>query len=278
MLGPEFPRELELVSRLWFRCGYRPGIGVALNFLLLGDFLALHQLKYSSRFPSLRAMMDAFRRIDLFVRAVTDSGAQASGGISSPMVRSILETIRNRHARSGIPAWMLTYFGFSVIEMVERQCVLSAEEKRLHLAYIGKAFRIMGVPFTQNRDELERFARQVEEHHAAVIGDAPKLLRHVLCIAEMAGESSDPESILDMLPPAVRAVLEPLYPEVRPSLFGRIACRLLGRFLLPGAVGVLRAATPVRHAFGGTGDPGERAALLAGPDHLNAALKRSMNS
>ena len=23
MLGPEFPAELDLVSRLWFRCGYR---------------------------------------------------------------------------------------------------------------------------------------------------------------------------------------------------------------------------------------------------------------
>ena len=262
MLGPEFPRELDLVSRLWFRCGYRPGIGVTLNFLLLGDFLALHQLKYSSRFPSLRAMVDAFRRIDLFVRAVTDSGALPSGGISSPRVRSILETIRNRHARSGIPGWMLTYFGFSVVEMVERQCVLSAEEKHLHLAYIGKALRIMGVPFTQNRGDLERFARQVEERHAAVVADAPKLLRNVLCIAEMAGESSGPESILDMLPPAVRAVLEPMYPDVRPSLSARIACRLLGRFLLPRAVGVSRAAKPARQAVDGTGDPGERAAVV----------------
>jgi hypothetical protein len=27
MLGPHFAAELDLVSRLWFRCGYRPGIG-----------------------------------------------------------------------------------------------------------------------------------------------------------------------------------------------------------------------------------------------------------
>lgn len=247
MLGPEFPREFDLVSRLWSRCGYRPGIGVTLNFLLLGDFLALHQLKYPSRFPSLRAMMDAFRRIDVFVRAVTDSGAQPSGGISSPGVRSILGTVRDRHARSGIPGWMLTYFGFSVVEMVERQCTLSAEEKRLHLAYIGKAFRIMGVPFTQNRDELERFARQIEEHHAAVIEGAPQLLHYVLCVSEMAGVSSGPQSILRMLPPRVRAVFEPIYPNVRPGPIRRIAYRLLGRFLLPRAVGEPHSAVPITH-------------------------------
>ena len=44
MLGTEFPAELDLVSRLWFRCGYRPGIGAYLNFFLLREpqgFVAL---------------------------------------------------------------------------------------------------------------------------------------------------------------------------------------------------------------------------------------------
>jgi len=263
MLGPEFARELDLVSRLWLHCGYRPGIGVTLSFLLLGDFLDLHQIKYPARFPSLSSMMGAFRRIDVFVRAVTDSGVRPCGGISSPEVRDVLRDIRDRHARSGIPAWMLTYFGFSVVEMVERQCSLSPEEKRLHLAYIGRAFRLMGVPFTQNRGEIEQFARQVEKRHAALAGDAPKLLGYVLCIAEMAGVSSGPRSILPMLPPAVRAAFEPVYTRVRPRLPMRIACRLFGRFLLPRAVGAPRAAAHARQA---------RAF------HVNAALKRSMKS
>lgn len=248
MIGPEFARELDLVSRLWFRCGYRPGIGVTLNFLLLGEFLALHQARYPSRFPSLRAMMDAFHRIDVFVRAVTDSGVQASGGISSADVRGILKGIRQRHGRSGIPGWMLTYFGFNAVEMAEKQCPLSTEEKRLHLAYISKVFRIMGVAFTENRDELEQFARQVEERHAAVIEDAPKLLRYVLCIAEMAGVSSGPKSILRMLSPRVCAVFAPVYSNVRPGPLRRIAYRLLGRFLLPRAVGEPRSAVPVAHS------------------------------
>ncbi len=244
MLGPEFARELALVSRLWFHCGYRPGIGVTLNFLLLGEFLALHQQKYPSRFPSLRAMMAAFHRIDVFVRAVTDSGDRPTGGISSARVRGILAGIGHRHGRSEIPEWMLTYFGFNVLEMVEAHCPLSAEEKRLHLAYIGKVFRLMGVPFTQDRRELERFARAVENRHAAVAADAPRLLGYVLCVAEMAGVSSGWESVLRMLPQGTRAVFEPLYPRVRPGLPRRLACRLLGRLLLPRAVGAPRAAVP----------------------------------
>src|SRR5262249_4795208 len=39
MLGAQFAAELDLVSRLWFRCGYRPGIGAYLNFFLLRDFI-----------------------------------------------------------------------------------------------------------------------------------------------------------------------------------------------------------------------------------------------
>jgi hypothetical protein len=31
MLGPAFAQELALVSRLWFACGYRPGIASYLN-------------------------------------------------------------------------------------------------------------------------------------------------------------------------------------------------------------------------------------------------------
>jgi hypothetical protein len=143
---------------------------------------------------------------------------------------------------------MLTYFGFNVVEMAEKQRPLSAEEKRLHLAYISKVFRIMGVAFTENRDDLERFARQVEERHAAVIEDAPKLLRYVLCVAEMVGVSSGPKSVLRMLPPRVRAVFEPVYPKVRPGPFRRTAYRLLGRFLLPRAVGEPRSAAPVAHS------------------------------
>src|ERR1043166_1706901 len=74
MLGPEFAAELDLVSRLWFRCGYRPGIAAYLNFFLLKEFIRTHDTNFPPRFRTLRSMADSFYQTDLFIREVTDSG------------------------------------------------------------------------------------------------------------------------------------------------------------------------------------------------------------
>src|ERR1051325_2748196 len=197
LLGPEFARELDLVSRLWFRCGYRPGIGAYLNFFLLRDFIVTHDTNYPPRFRSLRSMADSFYQTDLFVREVTDSGAVPSGGISSPKVRELLRRIQERHAKVRIPPWMQTYFGFSLLENVEKQCApLTAEEKRLHLAYMSKAYRIMGIRFSAERAALEQFARAVEAEQAAVTENVARHSRHILRIGEMIGVPSAPGAIL----------------------------------------------------------------------------------
>src|ERR1051325_3472518 len=112
MLGPNFAAELDLVSRLWFRCGYRPGIGAYLNFFLLRDFITTHDTTFPPRFASLKSMAESFYRTDLFIRDVTDSGAQPTGGISSAKVREMLRTIQERHVKARIPPWMQTYFGW----------------------------------------------------------------------------------------------------------------------------------------------------------------------
>jgi hypothetical protein len=245
LLGPEFARELDLVSRLWFRCGYRPGIGAYLNFFLLRDFIVTHDTNFPPRFRSLRSMADSFYQTDLFIREITDSGAKPSGGISGAGVRELLRRIMQRHARIAIPPWMQTYFGFSLLEAVEKQCApLSPEEKRLHLAYMCKAYRLMGVPFTENRAELERFARLIEAEQAELSANVPRHARHILRIGEMIGVASAPESILPMLAPRTRAVLEPLYRGFRPGPLERAWYRLLGRLLLPKAVGAPRKAVP----------------------------------
>jgi len=99
MLGAEFAAELDLVSRLWFRCGYRPGIGTYLNFFLLRDFITTHDDNFPPRFASLRSMAESFYRTDLFIRDVTDSGMQPTGGISSARVRGMLQQIQQRHVK-----------------------------------------------------------------------------------------------------------------------------------------------------------------------------------
>src|SRR5262245_36386922 len=89
-LGAEFADELQVVSGLWFRCGYRPGIAAYLNFFLLHDFIALHDERFPPRFASLQAMAKSFYETDLFIRAITDSGREPTGGISGAPVRDLL--------------------------------------------------------------------------------------------------------------------------------------------------------------------------------------------
>jgi hypothetical protein len=218
-LGPRFGDELELVSRLWFRCGYRPGIGAYLNFFLLRDFIRTHDTNFPPRFQDFRSMAKSFYQTDLFIREVTDSGTKPSGGISSAKVREALKRIQQRHIDVRIPPWMQAYFGFSLLENVEKQCApLSEEEKRLHLAYMAKTYRIMGIRFSERRADLEQFARLIEGEQAAMTDNVPRHSRHILRIGEMIGVSSGPDSILPMLPPQTRATFAPLYPQVRPSL------------------------------------------------------------
>lgn len=246
MLGPEFPAELDLVSRLWFKCGYRPGIGAYLNFFLLRDFITTHDTNYPPRFATFKSMATSFYMTDLFIRDVTDSGVQPTGGISSGKVREGLRRIQQRHQKVNIPVWMQTYFGFSLLENVEKQCApMTDDEKRLHLAYMSKTYRIMGIPFSQDRAMLEDFSRQIEAEQAIVTSNVPRHSVHILRLGEMIGVSSSAESILPMLPPKTRAAFEPLYPMVRPGALRRAWCRLLGKLLMPKAVGAPRKAVPV---------------------------------
>ncbi|MBV8881754.1 MAG: DUF2236 domain-containing protein, partial [Planctomycetaceae bacterium] len=244
-LGSLFPAELDLVSRLWFRCGYRPGIGAYLNFFLLRDFITTHDTNYPPRFKTFKAMATSFYRTDLFIRDVTDSGSQATGGISNPKVRGMLQQIQQRHRAVKIPEWMQTYFGFSLLENVEKQCApMTDDERRLHLAYMAKTYRIMGMPFTEDRVALERFSREIEAEQAAVTENVARHSVNILRLGEMIGVSSAPDSILPMLPARTRSAFEPLYPGVRPGPLRRAWSRVLGKLLIPKAVGAPRRAVP----------------------------------
>jgi len=185
LLGPQFAAELDLVSRLWFRCGYRPGIGAYLNFFLLRDFITTHDTNFPPRFKSL------------------------TGGISSAKVRDMLHAIQERHVKVRIPPWMQTYFGWSLLENVEKQCA----------------------PLRDERASMERFARAIEAEQAALGASVAKHARHILRIGEMIGVPSGANSILAMLPQRTRAVFEPLYPKVRPGTLRALWCRVLGRLL-----------------------------------------------
>ncbi len=71
-LGDDFAAQLKLVSRLWFACGYRPGIAAYLNFFLLEAFIVKHDMAFPPRFATFKSMADSFYRTDLFIRDVRD--------------------------------------------------------------------------------------------------------------------------------------------------------------------------------------------------------------
>jgi len=246
MLGEHFSDELRAASKLWFRCGYTQGITSYLNFFLLKDFIITHDTAYPPRFLSFRSMALSFYHTDLFIRDVTDTGLKPTGGISNPKVRQTLASIMQRHKRINIPPWMMTYFGFSLIEMVERASApVTDEEKRLHFFYMVKSFRIMGLAFSVRREWMEQFARKIEEAHA---GRSPNLERHtrnILLLGEMVDVRSDYDNIAPHLPERTRAIFQEMYPAVRPSLVKRTAARLFGPFLVPKAVGQPREAVAI---------------------------------
>jgi hypothetical protein len=245
VLGDEFGAELRTVSELWFRCGYQPGVAAYLNFFLLHDFITLHDARFPPRFANWQAMAKSFYETDLFIRAVTDSGRTASGGISSPHVRALLGEIMGRHQRLGIPTWMMSYFGWSLFEAVETRCApLTDEQRRLHLAYMARTYRLMGVAFANDRVRMSAFARAVEARHAAA---SPRLLEHaraILRIGELIGVRSHPRNVLLLLPAATRTLFAPLATAARPGWLRRVTSRVLGPLLVPRAVGKRRVAVP----------------------------------
>ncbi|MBK8100206.1 MAG: hypothetical protein IPK26_24145 [Planctomycetes bacterium] len=246
VLGDDFAAELRTVSELWFRCGYRPGVASYLAFFLLRDFVVLHDERRPARFASLRAMAASFYRTDLFIRAVTDSGREPSGGLSSPAVRAELRRIADLHTAAGIPDWMMTWFGWTLFEAVETVCApLPQEQAERHLRYMTRTWRLLGVPFAADRPRMIAFARAVERGH---LGSAPQLERHaraILRIGEMIGVSSRPDTIAALLPGALRTAFLAIAARVRPGLLRRLFARLLGALLVPKAVGRPRVAVPL---------------------------------
>ena len=129
---------------------------------------------------------------------------------------------------------------------MERQCNgLTTPDKRLHLAYMTKTYRVMGIPFSEDRDAMEQFGRLVEKAHA---GPSPHLEKHahnILVLGEMVGVSSQYERISSMLEAKTRELFEEIYQRVRPSFFERLRARILGRLLMKQALGEKRKAVPV---------------------------------
>lgn len=226
LLGSEFIAERAATRRIWRAAGYRHGIAAYLNFFLLREVILTHDAARPSRFFSLYAMAHASYKTFQFMQEMTHSGFKASGGIASETVRAWIGRVDEQHRQLEVPGWVMTYIGFNLLEMAEKEAGASeAREKQLHLTYMSKAYRLMGIAFSDDRDLMERFSRQVEEQHA---GDSPNLrrhLKHFLLLGEVVGVSSAYEKIAPLLPDKTRKVFQNIYPEVRPGFLPRCAAR-----------------------------------------------------
>jgi hypothetical protein len=236
-------KELELVSRLWFESGHRAGIAAHLSLALLCELILTHDREFPHRFRSRRSLRRAFSETDRVLREVTDSGKRPTGGISAPEIRTRLSFLSDRHRRATFPKWMTTYFAFSYVESAERASPgISDDERRTHLNYMAKAFRIMGVAFSPNRSLMEEFSRQVELAHT---GRSPKLERYVrdlLLLAEMLRVSSEYHRLAPLLPELPRILFRQIYPQVQPAPWKSTLARASGRFLTKGTLGERRRA------------------------------------
>ncbi len=244
-LGDDFPAELQTASQMWVQTGYGQGIAAYLNFFLLKDFITTHDDAYPPRFMSFKSMADSFYQTDLFIRDVTDSGKEPTGGISNPDIQRRLRGIMQRHERLEIPLWMMTYFGFQLMEAVEHECEpLGEEDRQRHLSYFAKTYRIMGVPFSDDRSLLEEFARDIERKHAGLSPNLEKHARNILALGEMVDVRSDFDTITAMLPDATREFYAPIHRKVRPGFLKRLFLRAAGRVLIKRAIGEPREAVP----------------------------------
>ena len=127
-----------------------------------------------------------------------------------------------------------------LLEAAEIQEAATEKEKCLHLSYLSKAYRIMGIPFSCDRQLMESFARSVEDGHAGLSPDVEKHARHILRIAEMVSFPSDWANISRLLPERTRTVYGLIHKKVEPGWLLRTTCRLAGRLLVKRAVGELR--------------------------------------
>jgi len=183
-------------------------------------------------------MADSFYQTDLFVRDVTDSGKKPTGGISSPQVRRRLQGIMARHEKLTIPHWMMSYFGFQLLEATEYEVPsLTNQDRQLHLNYFSKTYRIMGIPFSNDREHMEHFAREIESAHAGPSEHLEKHARNILSLGEMVGVNSSMENIGPKLPQATREVFAPLHSKVSPNSAKRTFLRFAGKVLVKRAIG-----------------------------------------
>ena len=234
--GPEYAKELEATRYIWKEGSYRAGITVHIMFFLLGDLLEAGARDRPERFGRLRQFARSFDFTDVFIKQVTASGrGRARGdGLGSAEVQGLLKGIQRIHDDIDIPHWMMTYFGFALLEQVEEDIgTLSEAVKQYHLQYMTRVYRSMGIPFSDDRELMVDFCREVEREYYRYTPLAAEYTRRLIFLGLITGVPATRECLAATLPDTLRAAFETRYEQLRPGAAALVLGKLLGLLYYP---------------------------------------------
>lgn len=234
--GAEYAKELEATRYIWKKGSYRAGITVHIMFFLLGDLVEAGARDRPERFGRLGKFARSFDFTDVFIKRVTASGrgrAQAEG-LASAEVQGLLKGIQRLHDDIDIPHWMMTYFGFALLEQVEDDIgTLSETAKQYHLQYMMRVYRTMGIPFSDDRDLMVDFCREVEREYYRFTPLAVEYSRRLIFLGLITGVPAKREWLAATLPGTLREAFESRYEQLRPSAVALALGKLLGLLYYP---------------------------------------------
>jgi hypothetical protein len=229
--GPDYTDALAVTRYIWMAGGYRCGITVHINFFLMSPgFVSRAAAARPARFGRLLAFARSFDFTDVFIKRVTASGrgAAAGEGLESPAVQRMLRGIQRAHDALTIPHWEMVHFGYRLMQHLEDDLGgLGPRARQLHLHYMAQAYRIMGIPFSEDRALLETFCLELERERARMTPQSAAYTRRLIFLGLIVGVPDDRASLARLLPAPQRALFEAHYAELRPGL----GARLLGRVL-----------------------------------------------
>ena len=217
------PRDHEAAAYLWRAGSYRCGITAYLTFFLLGDFINHAGAVRPERFGRLDKLARSFDYTDRFIKRVTNSGRHPSGGLASPEVVRLLRTIQSAHDRVRVPHWMMVHFGFTLLEQLEADLAETDPVMRHHhLRYMARAYRLMGLPFSDDRELMQALARRIEERHARWEPLAASYGWRLLVLGQVMGVSPDQENLAPLMPATVRPLFRERFEAMAPATPARL--------------------------------------------------------
>lgn len=111
---------------------------------------------------------------------------------------------------------------------------LTPTHKQLHLQYFNKAFRFMGIPFSDDRQLLEEYCLELEKRHANFNQELSlSYCRRLLFIGLTVGVPCDRDSLAKQLPVYTKPIFEQHYQALLPGIGWVILGNLLNVLFYP---------------------------------------------